>query len=249
MINKVGLAIFSFVIFLIFYGVSYLPATKKHAGFFNPASTENHPPAVKIIAPKNNSSYARNALVAYEISVSDKEDGDSKFGEINPKEIFLEVRYLQDTLGVTTENKKQITEDPPGLALIKKSNCMNCHSVKTKLIGPSFGQLLERYHQLGAIKDTLVNHILNGSKGRWGEVQMPSNNKLSSSEASEVLKWIFKNASDSTADFLAGNEGAFRMNPPASCKYALLTASYTDHGSEEQSNGTKGEDVVLILLK
>lgn len=107
MIDKIGLTVFSFVLFLIFYGVSYLPATKKHAGFFNPASTENHPPAVKIMAPKNNSSYARNALVAYEISVSDKEDGDSKFGEINPKEIFLEVRYLQDTLGVTTANKSK----------------------------------------------------------------------------------------------------------------------------------------------
>jgi hypothetical protein len=48
------------------------------------AQAVNHPPTVKIQSPKANDTYAENAQVRYEIDVSDAEDGDSKFQEINP---------------------------------------------------------------------------------------------------------------------------------------------------------------------
>ncbi len=56
---------------------------------------ENHAPIVKILSPKNNSSYSSNSAIPYEISVSDKEDGESKYQEINPKEVFLEIKYVE----------------------------------------------------------------------------------------------------------------------------------------------------------
>ncbi len=74
--------------------------------------------------------------------------------------------------------KKNNQKDSPGLSVIKISNCMNCHAFKSKLIGPSFYEITQRYKPVRKTEDTLVNHILNGSKGRWGNVQMPSNNKL-----------------------------------------------------------------------
>ncbi|MEO6894085.1 MAG: c-type cytochrome [Ginsengibacter sp.] len=212
---------------------------------------ENHAPIVKIISPKNNSAYRWNSLVPYEISVSDKEDGESKYQEINPKEVFLEIKYVKDSIEALAEIKKNNSEDPPGLSIIKMSNCMNCHAFKTKLIGPSFYEIERRYYKVANIKDTLCNHILNGSKGRWGEIQMPSNTKLNESEAKNIIEWIFNNAGDSTVDYLPGTEGSLRLNSPdASYKNIILVASYTDHGSkDEPAKRLQGKDIVVIKGK
>src|SRR5690348_10376947 len=234
------------------FALGYFPFSKEDSSALNKKiEVENHPPVVKIISPQNNSSYGLNSVVSYEISVSDKEDGESKFGDINPKEIFLEIKYVKDTNNLIAETRSRMGDDAPALATIKHTNCMNCHSFKTKLIGPSFYEITSRYAGLAHIQDTLADHILKGSKGRWGEVQMPSNNQLNSSQALEVIQWLFNNTADSTTDYIAGAEGSFRLSPPAACKDALLVATYTDHGSEggPTAKGLKGEDVVLIHIK
>jgi cytochrome c len=236
------------VIFGLF-AFGYFPFSKENSfALDTKVKIENHPPVVKIVSPQNNSAYALNSMVAYEISVSDEEDGESKYDEINPKEIFLEIKYLKNA--VDSIAQRPIKEDVPGLAIIKKSNCMNCHFFKTKLIGPSFYDITRRYAGLAHIQDTLAAHILKGSKGRWGDVQMPSNTQLNRSQAQEVIQWIFNNATDSTVDYIAGAQGSFRLHPPDTYKNALLIASYTDHGSkEEPGKALKGQDVVLIHVK
>ena len=238
------------VIFGLF-AFGYFPFSKEDSSALNKKiEVENHPPVVKIISPANNSAYALNSMVSYEISVSDEEDGESKYGEINPKEIFLKIKYVKDTNNLIAETRSRIEDDAPALATIKHTNCMNCHFFKTKLIGPSFCDITRRYAGLANIQDTLATHILKGSKGRWGDVQMPSNNQLNWSQAQEVIQWIFKNATDSTIDYIAGAEGSFRLHPPDTYKNALLIASYTDHGSkEEPGKGLKGKDVVLVQVK
>jgi cytochrome c len=246
MLRKTGsFTIYLLIFFVVLSFVDVPFGLKKTEPASKKDRVENHLPVVKINSPKNNSAFSSNALVSYDISVSDKEDGESKYQEINAKEVFLEIKYVKDTSGAIAEIKKA-REDPPGLAIIKMSNCMNCHAFKTKLIGPSFYEIQKRYQHDD--HDSLANHILNGSKGRWGDVQMPSNTKLNLSEASKVIQWIFKNAGDSTINFFAGLEGSFRLNPPdATFKDVILVASYTDHGSPDQpSKNLKGEDIILI---
>ncbi len=237
------------LIVLILLSAIHLPfiAQKNHFNFYKKQS-QNHAPVVKILSPKNNSVYRWNSQVSYEISVSDKEDGESKYQEINPKEVFLEIKYVNDTSKALDLIKKNDQKDPPGLAAIKTSNCMNCHAFKSKLIGPSFYEITRRYEQVANSVDTLTDHILNGSKGRWGNVQMPSNDKLNASEAKEVIEWIFKNTRDSTVNYLAGTEGSFRLNASAnSLKNIILIASYTDHGIKDQPHqNMKGGDLIII---
>jgi cytochrome c len=211
----------------------------------------NHPPVVKIISPKNNNSYGWNSTVPYKISISDKEDGESKYDEINAKEVFLKIKYVKKIPPTSSSVKNVQSEESRGLAIIKTSNCMNCHAFKTKLIGPSFYDINKKYHKISGIENILADHILNGSKGRWGEVQMPSNNKLNASEAREVIRWIFKNADDSTVNFLAGIEGSFKIKPPdPSFSNVMLIASYTDHGLKDHTGeNLAGEDTLFIKIK
>src|SRR5690348_7798976 len=104
---------------------------------------QNHAPVVKIISPTNNSSYNANAQVHYKISVSDKEDGESKYDEIEPKQVLLEVKYFNDTSKIDTANAN--SNDAPGLAAMKTSNCFNCHGFDNKVIGPSFSDINKKY--------------------------------------------------------------------------------------------------------
>src|ERR1700733_8471460 len=80
---------------------------------------QNQPPVVKLINPKNNATISLNTPVSYEITVADKEDGDSKYDEINAKEVLLEVRYLKDKARAATLLNKPILPDAPGLAAIR----------------------------------------------------------------------------------------------------------------------------------
>ena len=86
---------------------------------------ENNPPVVKVTVPE---SAAVNTPVRYSISVSDKEDGDTKYDEINPNEILLTVQNGGDKSSVNVND----------LHAMMASNCMNCHAFNSKLIGPSY---------------------------------------------------------------------------------------------------------------
>lgn len=252
MIKATAVFVTTLLIFFILFSFTLFSFSSRKG--YDPVHTnqiKNHAPVVKILSPKNNSSYDFNSQMAYQISVSDKEDGESKYQEINPKEVFLKIKYVNDTVKALELTGKREEDAAEGLSIIKTTNCMNCHAFKTKLIGPSFYDIIQRYTPVSTTEDILASHILNGSNGRWGNVQMPSNNKLNAQEAKRVVIWLFKNAGDSTTNYLAGTEGSFRLSPPAaSLKNVILIASYTDHGLKDNpGQNLKGQDAIILQVK
>lgn len=74
--------------------------------------------------------------------------------------------------------------------LMEKSYCYTCHSVDTKLIGPSFNEISTKY---GSHKDNiekLVDKIINGGSGVWGDVPMQAHSQLSKEDATEMVNFI-----------------------------------------------------------
>jgi cytochrome c len=212
--------------------------------FSNFKTQENQPPVVKIITPKNNDIFDQNAPVSYKISVADKEDGDSKFDEINPKEVLLEVRR------VTAKSNKAIPSDATGLAVIMTSNCINCHNFNSKSIGPSFYEINKRYPITKSNTDSLIKRIKEGSSGIWpGKEKMPSHPELTAAEIKSTVQWIFKNATDPNLNYYIGLEGFFRVNTNSKGSYTL-TASYIDHGLKDvKGKRLRGQDLVTIQSK
>jgi cytochrome c len=205
---------------------------------------ENHPPVIKIVSPQNNTSFDKDAPVTYKISISDKEDGESKFDEINAKEVLLEVRH------VMSKSNKKGQSDQPGLAVIMTSNCINCHGFNSKSIGPSFYEINKRYTATKANTDTLIKRIREGSSGIWGgKEKMPTHPELTVAEIKSTVQWIFKNAADPNVNYYIGLEGFFRINANSKGSY-LLTASYIDHGLKGvPGKRLRGTDVVTIQSK
>jgi cytochrome c len=211
---------------------------------------DNQPPVLKINSPKNNDLFDWNAQVNYSISVTDKEDGDSKFDEINVKEVLLEVRYADSKTKALLN--KGIQSDPPGLAVMRVSNCFNCHNFNSKSIGPSFYDISKRYPATQVNTDSLVKRIRTGSTGIWGKEKMPSHAELSSEEINNTLQWILKHAADPDVNYYIGTEGAFHTRTAAAGKKGayILTASYIDHGPKTGTGKhLKGQDVIIIRSK
>jgi len=235
----------------IFIGVSViflLSATHFAAPSKKNQLQQNHPPVVKIGSPANNSTVAPGAQIHYSITVSDKEDGDSKFDEINPKEVLLEVKYFSDESKLSAALSKGVQNDPPGLAAMRISNCFNCHGFDTKVIGPSFDDINKKYKPTPVNAAQLEKSIRDGSSGVWGNVKMPTHPELSNEQISNMVQWIMQNASSANVNYYIGTEGSFSVSAKSGA--FLLTASYTDHGIPmDSTHRLKGQDAIVIHTK
>jgi cytochrome c len=62
-------------------------------------------------------------------------------------------------------------------ALAKSKNCLSCHAVDKKVVGPSYKDVAKKY----TAKDEamLAAKVIKGGKGSWGEVPMPPNPSVS----------------------------------------------------------------------
>ncbi len=77
-------------------------------------------------------------------------------------------------------------------ALAKAKNCMACHSVDKKLVGPAYKDVAAKYADNGDAVAMLAGKIKNGSSGVWGPVPMPPN-AVSEDEATKLAEWVLSN--------------------------------------------------------
>ena len=86
----------------------------------------------------------------------------------------------------------------PALAnmdLAKKSNCMACHAVDKKVVGPAYQEVAKKYKPADEAK--LVEKVMKGGVGAWGTVPMPpkgGNAALTEADAKTLVKWILAGA-------------------------------------------------------
>ncbi|MBP7567250.1 MAG: c-type cytochrome [Burkholderiaceae bacterium] len=78
-------------------------------------------------------------------------------------------------------------------ALAKSKNCMACHAVDKKLVGPAYKDVAKKYAGDAKAVDMLAARIVKGSevgKGNWGAVPMPPNPQVSEAEAKKLAAWV-----------------------------------------------------------
>lgn len=74
--------------------------------------------------------------------------------------------------------------------LAAKKNCMACHAVDKKLVGPAYKEVATKYAGQPTAVDSLAQKVLKGGSGVWGPVPMPANAQVSEAEAKELVRWI-----------------------------------------------------------
>ena len=87
-----------------------------------------------------------------------------------------------------------------GAKLITANDCLTCHQLDKKVVGPSYKDIAGKYsHNEGAVSN-LVSGIINGSKGIWGEERMTPHPNLAYTDAKEMVLYIFSLDSTHTKD-------------------------------------------------
>jgi cytochrome c len=74
-------------------------------------------------------------------------------------------------------------------ALAKAKNCLSCHAVDKKLVGPAYKDVAAKYKGDAGAVDKLAAKIKAGGKGVWGEIPMPPNN-VTPEEAKKLATWV-----------------------------------------------------------
>lgn len=81
-------------------------------------------------------------------------------------------------------------EEEKGIELIAGSDCLTCHKVSEKAIGPSYQDVANKYTANDATIADLAGKIIKGGSGIWGEVPMTPHPQVSEDDAKTMVKYI-----------------------------------------------------------
>ncbi len=86
------------------------------------------------------------------------------------------------------QNNSAKDDKNEGLLLIEGADCLGCHKIDAKLVGPSYQEIADKYTE--ADLDKLATKIIEGGKGVWGEIPMTPHSGMSKENAQKMVKYI-----------------------------------------------------------
>ncbi|MEX2367817.1 MAG: c-type cytochrome [Pseudohongiellaceae bacterium] len=75
--------------------------------------------------------------------------------------------------------------------MLQQKACVACHATDVQLVGPAYKAVAEKYSGEDGAVDTLVDSIMNGSEGKWGQIPMPPN-AVTEEEATALAEWVLE---------------------------------------------------------
>jgi len=77
-----------------------------------------------------------------------------------------------------------------GLEVARKKNCLGCHQLDAKRVGPSLQAIAQRHAAQPDSLEYLASAIRQGGRGRWGAVPMPAQPHVNQQDALQLAQWI-----------------------------------------------------------
>ncbi|NMG73860.1 c-type cytochrome [Aromatoleum diolicum] len=74
--------------------------------------------------------------------------------------------------------------------LAKAKNCLACHAVDKKLVGPAYQEVAKKYAGQADAVAKLAEKIQKGGSGVWGAMPMPANPQVNAEEAKTLAAWV-----------------------------------------------------------
>ena len=74
--------------------------------------------------------------------------------------------------------------------LAKKYNCLACHSVDKKVVGPAYQDVAAKYKGQADAPDKLAAKVKAGGVGVWGQIPMPPNPTVPDADLKALVTWI-----------------------------------------------------------
>jgi cytochrome c len=77
--------------------------------------------------------------------------------------------------------------------MLTKHNCMACHGMDKKIVGPGMTEIAKKYADRGDRAAYLAGKIVAGGAGVWGAIPMPAQT-LPADEAQAIARWLAEGA-------------------------------------------------------
>ena len=93
----------------------------------------------------------------------------------------------------TPASTSDITSNPDyqkGIALVAKSDCMTCHKIEEKNIGPAWRDVANKYAGQDTAVTYLAHKIINGGSGVWGTVPMAPHPTFTQEDAETLARYV-----------------------------------------------------------
>ena len=213
----------------------------------------NEPPAVAFNIKKGNKTfYFPNKPIDYEVTVSDKEDGDLTNGKIKAEQVAVSIDYMPigyDKIEASQNHRgvDAVAFASMGERLMGKSDCKSCHIVDVKSVGPSLKDVANKYKGDSKAVEYLSKKIINGGGGVWGDHIMAAHPQISIAEANIMVDYILNINEPKTAKSMP-MQGSYSTKIPDGQKSNgtyILRAAYKDKGTKVMKS-LSTEDVVVL---
>ncbi|MDD2722030.1 MAG: hypothetical protein PHH47_12050 [Gallionella sp.] len=76
------------------------------------------------------------------------------------------------------------------LALAKKNNCLACHAIDHKVVGPAWKDVAAKYRGNASAEAHLISKISTGGSGVWGSMKMPAHPKISEADRTILARFV-----------------------------------------------------------
>ncbi|MCL1676844.1 c-type cytochrome [Elizabethkingia meningoseptica] len=105
-----------------------------------------------------------------------------------PEQPQTESNVMLEEPKAAQENTATASPEEEGKKLLEGADCLSCHKVDAKLVGPSYQDVAAKYTE--ADIDHLAGKIIEGGKGVWGDIPMTPHAGLSKDNAKLMVKYI-----------------------------------------------------------
>lgn len=107
---------------------------------------------------------------------------------------FLGVIFLGSLLSACSETNgeqdQRKKEEKSAITFIRNDDCLNCHNIEDKSVGPSYVQVAQKYEADFSTVNRLADKIIEGGGGMWGSDQMSKHPFLKKGDARKIVRWI-----------------------------------------------------------
>jgi cytochrome c len=186
----------------------------------------NEAPKVKVSVPENTPFYIPGKPVSYKVTVNDKEDGT----KLDPTRLFVKVDYISGMDKAQVVGHQVVSSIMEGKAMVETLDCKTCHKTNEKSIGPAYSAVAAKYAKNAKASDYLVNKIIKGGGGVWGEVAMAAHPDLKPADAQKIVSWILSLNKPAAKSLPAVGTITPSAKDVEGGKLMQISATYTDKG-------------------
>ncbi|MGN6492165.1 MAG: ThuA domain-containing protein [Agriterribacter sp.] len=203
-------------------------------------------PNVAIEVKGNQSFYFPGKAVEYNVTVNDKEDGATP----DAANLYVTADFLEGAdKAAIPQGHQAAAAAVSGKSIMLSLDCKTCHKVDEKSIGPSFTDVAKKYHKDPKAVDYLVDKIIKGGGGVWGEVAMAAHPNLSKEDAGQIVHWALSLAGPSGVKKSLPAAGTVPVKAVKENEALYLSATYTDKGGASVKPLSGSDGIVLRSSK